>query len=129
GRLDVAVLNVDHPRRDVPPGVRDLAQEPDLAHLAVRELEDELIDGEAEHRVEDRAVGARRERTTEEVAETEMNAEAGPPDGRLERGVEETDEVGRGVGVDRGRRLVDLDDVGAGIHETAEFRRDDRNER
>ena len=47
GGLDMRTLDVDDAGRDVPPGIGDLAQDPDLAHLAVRELEDELVDGEA----------------------------------------------------------------------------------
>ena len=56
-------------------------QDVDLGHLAVGELEHELVDVEAEHRVEDRAVGARRQRPAEVVAEAEVGAEPDPADG------------------------------------------------
>ena len=54
GRLEVGVLDVDDPGRDVATRRGDLAQDLDLGHLAVGELEHELVDVEAEHRVEDR---------------------------------------------------------------------------
>ena len=50
-------------------------QEVDLGHLAVRELEDELVDVEAEHRVEDRPIRAPGERPAEVVPEAEVGAE------------------------------------------------------
>src|SRR6185436_13590707 len=78
GRLDVRVLHVDHADRDIASRVGDLAQELDFAHLAVRELEDELLDLEAEHGLEDRAIGSRRERAAEKVAEAEVRPEPGP---------------------------------------------------
>ena len=121
GGLDVAVLDVDHARRDVLAGVGDLVQEVDLAHLAVRELEDQLVDVEAEHRLQDRPVRPRRERPAEEVAEAEMGAEPDVAADRLDRGVEQRREVRRGVGMDRRRRLVDLDDRRAGVAQPAEL--------
>ena len=65
----------------------------DLGHLAVGELEDELVDAEAEHRGQDRPVGARRQRPAEEVAEAEMGAEPDPADDGLDRGVEQGREI------------------------------------
>ena len=83
GRLEVVVLDVDDAGGDVPPAAAISPQELDLGHLAVGELEDELVDVEAEHRVEDRAVGPARQRPAEVVAEAEVRAE---PDATDERG-------------------------------------------
>ena len=85
GRLEVVVLDVDDARRDVAPGRGDLAEDLDLGHLAVGELEDELVDREAEHRVEDRPVRARGQRPAEVVPEAEVGAEPDPADDRLRR--------------------------------------------
>ena len=121
--LDVGALDVDHAGCHVLVGVDDLAQDPDFAHLAVRELEDELVDREAEHGREDRAVRARREGPAEEVAEAQVGTEPHAPDGRLDRRVEEGHEVGGRVRVDGGRRLIDLDDGGARFDEGIEAHR------
>ena len=83
------------------PGSGDLAQDLDLGHLAVGELEDQLVDAEAEHRVEDRPVGPPRERPAEVVAEAEVGTEPDPTDDRRDRRVEQRREVGRRVGMDR----------------------------
>jgi hypothetical protein len=48
--LDPRVLDIDHAGGDMAAGGRDLAQDLDLGHLPVRELEHELVDAEAEHR-------------------------------------------------------------------------------
>ena len=129
GRLEVVVLDVDDARRDVPAGRGDLAEDLDLGHLAVGELEDELVDAEPEHRVEHRPVGPPRERTAEVVAEAQVRAEPDPADDRLDRRVEQRREVGRGVRMDGRRRVVDLDDRRAGLDQPLELRAQDRHER
>ena len=61
------------------------AEDLDLGHLAVRELEDELVDAEPEHRVEHRPIGPPRERPAEVVPEAQVRPEPDPPDDRLDR--------------------------------------------
>ena len=117
------------PARDVPAGGGDLAEDLDLGHLAVGELEHQLVDLEAEHRLEDGTVRPPRERSAEVVAEAEMRPEPGAPDHGCHRRVEQGREVGRGLRMDRGRRLVDLDEVRAGGDEAIQLRPQDRHER
>ena len=109
----MVVLDVDDARGDISPSRGDLAKEVDLRHLAVRELEHELIDPEREHRVEDRPIRPPRERPAEVVPEAEVRAEPHPTDDRLDGGVEQRREVRWRIGVDGRRRVVDLDVVGA----------------
>ena len=97
--------------RDVAARGGDLAEDLDLGHLAVRELEDELVDVEPEHRVEDRPVGPPRQRPAQVVPEAEVRAEPNRPADRRDGGVEQRREVRWRVRVDRRRRVVDLDDV------------------
>ena len=93
----------------------DLAEDADLGHLPVGELEDELIDLEAEHRVEDRPVGPAGERAAEVVPEAQMRTEPCPTDDRARSAaLKRAEKSAGGVGMDGRRRLVDLDEVGAG---------------
>ena len=57
-----------------------------------------------------------------------MGAQPDPAADRLDGGVEQADEVRRGVGVDRRRRLVDLDDRRARVGEAVELGLEDRDE-
>src|SRR6185312_17548363 len=107
----------------------DLAKEVDLRHLAVRELEHELIDPEREHRVEDRPIRPARERTPEVVPEAEVRAEPHATDDRLDGGVEQRREVRWRIGMDGRRRVVDLDVVGALGDQALQLGTQDRYER
>jgi hypothetical protein len=126
GRLEVVVLDVDDTGCDIATRRGDLAQQIDLGHLAVRELEHELVDAEAEHRVEDRPVRPSREWPAEVVPEAEVCPEPDTTDDRLDRGVEQPREVGRRVRVDGRRRVVDLDVVRALGREAFQLRAEDR---
>ena len=129
GRLDVRVLDIDDAGGDVATGGGDLAEDRDLGHLAVGELEHELVDTEAEHRVEDRPICPARKWPAEVVAEAEMGAEPHLADDRLDRRVEQRREVGRGIRMDGRRWFVDLDERRAGRGQARELRPQDRHER
>ena len=77
-RFEVVVLDVDDAGGDVATGSGDLAEDLDLGHLAVRELEDQFVHVEPEHRIEDGPVGPSRQRPAQVIAEAEVGAEAGP---------------------------------------------------
>src|SRR5581483_5886525 len=90
----------------------------------------ELVGPEAAELVEDRTVRPLRERPTDVVAEAEVDAEPKPrpPGDPGDRPVEEVGEVDRRVGMDRRRRLVDLDEGRPGGDEGVELGGEDGNE-
>src|SRR4029079_12121511 len=107
GGLEVVVLDVDDTGSDIATRRGDLAQQIDLCHLAVRELEHELVDAEAEHRVEDRPVPPSREWPAEVVPEAEVGPEPDTTDDRLHPAGEQPRQGGPGgtrVGPPHGRR-------------------------
>ena len=126
--LEIRVLDVDHAGRDVTTGRDDLGEDLDLGHLAIGELENQLIDVEAEHRLEDGPVCPPRERTTEIVPEAQVRAGADASRDGLDDSVEQGREVRGRVGMDGGRRLVDLDPARTCIGETLELGAQDRHE-
>ncbi len=131
GRLQVVALDVDDADRQVEPGRRQLGQDVQLGHLAVGELEHQLRDAELLELLDDRPERPLRQRPAKVVAEAEVRRE--PDAGRVARRgrgrVEETREVGRRVGVDRGRRLVDLDERGPCLDQGGDLGGQERHER
>ncbi len=69
----------------------------DLGHLAVGELEDELVDAEAEHRLEDGPVRPAGERAAQVVPEAQVRADPDASDDGLDDGVEQRREVRAGA--------------------------------
>ena len=122
-RLDVGVLDVDDPDRHVATRRCDLGDDLELGQLPVGELEDELVDPEPEHRRRGSAgrfAGASG-RPRKFPKQRWAPSRARPTAGSI-ASLNERREVGPRLGVDRRRRLVDLDDRRARVDQARRAR-------
>ena len=130
GRFEVGVLHVDdarRPRRARPRRSRRGSPTSAISRFANSRTSSSTR--KPEHRVEHRPVRPPRQRPAQVVPEAQVRPEPDAADDRLDRRVEEGREVGRGVGVDRRRRVVDLDEGRAGRDQPVELGPQDRHER
>ena len=117
GRLGLERLDVDHAGAELLVG-RKLLPELEIVHAAVGELEDDLRGAQiAQGRIEVLEVADRRERAAVEVAEADVDGDLrlDPLDGPVHAVIE----ARRRARVHPAVRLVDLDEIGAGLDQRA----------
>ena len=123
--LDVKRLDVHHSRAQLPV-YAELAPQPALRHFAVGELEHELVGAAVEKLRQHPGIAALAAWTTPQVAETDVQRELGIH--ALDAGVVQLHPVSHRAGYDCERWLVDLDEVGAELHQPAQLPVDDAGE-